>query len=334
MGKQLTKVKNKRKLKMKEGCIGCGGCMTLNCHFLTACADGTVTVKEGTYLRENDDMLSKLLQACPMELFELDEGAAVSDQDLIRQKLEILKQDASLKKPGAKDFAVNADEFFIPWPSAGGERRYNYTSDSAAEAAAMREFESKMYSQVNNYILQLITEYRIRYVKPYYTDDFSEGSVYAQNNRKVSDVLKEINVLFGNKFPDDFCEISVMPSNDLTWKMLRKGELISNELVSTVRSEYNYRPSDYSCYWRTDYMETIAGKNWRGDFKYKDMYCYYNLRDAFRECTADLTRAFGYAGSDIQRAALGHAEWLVEQYNKMLKDTLSKKIKQIENAIL
>ena len=114
--------------------------------------------------------------------------------------------------------------------------------------------------------------------------------------------------------------------------MLNKGQLISDELISHVKREFDYSASQYDCYWDWDDMEVYEGTDWRGRDKYKDKYCYRNIRKAFMELAKDLLNACGWAHNDLEYCATGHAEWLVEVYNRELNKVVTEKIKQIENV--
>lgn len=191
-----------------------------------------------------------------------------------------------------------------------------------------------MYSHIDTLILKVISEYRARMVKPYYSSEEIDGSVYALNNKKVSAILDGIKNILGNKLPDDFAAINVMPDGDVTWKMLNKGQLISDELISNVRHEFDYPSSQYDCYWDWDDMEVYDGTDWRGRTKYKNKYCYRDIYKAFMELSKDLLNACGWAHDDLENCATRHAEWLVEVYNRELGKVISEKINQIEKVMI
>ena len=114
--------------------------------------------------------------------------------------------------------------------------------------------------------------------------------------------------------------------------MLNKGQLVSDELISSVKHEFDYPSSQYDCYWDWDDAEMYDGKDWRGRYKFKDKYCYKNINRAFSELAKDLLNSCGWAHESLERSATGHAQWLVEVYNRELNKVITEKIKQIENG--
>ena len=69
-----------------------------------------------------------------------------------------------------------------------------------------------------------------------------------------------------------------------------------------------------------------------GNPKYKDRYCYQNIRAAFQELAKDLLTSCGYASDRIEKQAKDAVEWLVKLYNDELKKVIADKINQIEKA--
>lgn len=317
-------------LNINENCIQCGSCLGCGFDFLNSADDGTINVCPGTILKAEGEEIRVLKEVCPVDAFEL--SKTEDEESVLDNLLRQLKTHQGIPKPIKEQFKFNKDDYNIPIPFASGENRYEYSSSNAAERAALSEFERAMYSQINTIILRVITEYRIKMVKPFYSGLEEEGSVYAASNKKVSEILRGIKNIMGDKLPGDFAEVCIIPDRDTLdiWKMLNKGELISNELVSTVRNEFEYPSSQYDCYWTWDDMEVCVGTDWRGNLKYKDKYCYRDIYKAFRELAKDLLNACGWAHDDLEDAALRHADWLVRVYNERLMDCINQKIKMVE----
>lgn len=317
-------------LIINGNCIQCGSCLGCGYSFLKSAEDGSIVVLAGTILEDNGKEIVALNEICPVSAFEL-KSSAGKDKVLEHLIEELLKYNG-IKKPTESDFKFDKNSYSIPIPYASGENSYEYSSSSAAERAALREFERKMYSQIDNIILKIISEYRVNFVKPYYSSEEIDGSVYAINNKKVSEILSGIKSILGNKLPDDFASINVMPNRDDTWKMLNKGQLVSDELISCVKREFDYPASQYDCYWDWNDTEMYDGTDWRGRIKLKDKYCYRNINSAFNELAKDLLNSCGWAHDDLERSATRHAQWLVEVYNRELNKVITEKIKQIENG--
>lgn len=316
-------------LKIGESCIKCGSCLGCGVDFLNSANDGSITVKKGTILNKDSDEFKILKDVCPVDAFEINSSISNKKQ-LINSLIQELSDFKGIPMPTQKELAFNKEEYYISLPSASGEYRYEYSSDSAAEKAALYEFERAMYSRMDSIILKIITEYRVRHVKPYYTTDINEGSVYAKNNKIVGEMLQAIVDLSDGKLNASFADINIFPNNELDWKLLNKGELVSDECISAVRSEMDYTASDYSFKWDTDYREMPAGTDWRGNTKYKDKYCYKNVRYAFEELSKDILNACGYAHDRMESQAVQSSSWLVQEYNKALLKVIAEKINQIK----
>lgn len=317
-------------LKINKKCIQCGSCLGCGFDFLSSAPDGSICVSVGTIIDFQGKEIKVLNDICPVGAFEL--SRTEDKKSILKALLSELKTYKGISKPTKEQLKFNKDEYSIPIPQTSGEYRYEYSSSDAAERAALREFERVMYSQIDTIILRVITEYRVKVVKPYYSASLEDGSVYATSNKKVSEILKGIKNILGNKLPDDFAEVNIIPDRDTLdlWKMLNRGELISNELVSSVKREFDYPSSQYDCYWTWDDMEVYVGTDWRGNSKFKDKYCYKNIYDACRELAKDLLNACEWAHDDLEDAALRHTDWLVKVYNERLLDCIKKKVQMVE----
>ena len=321
---------NSTNLKINKNCNQCGSCLGCGYSFLSADTEGSIIVEPGTVLSVEGPEVKILQEICPVEAFEIRED--IDKSKILSELIQKLKEHSALAIPTKEDVKFNKDEYYIPIPSASGEYRYEYSSDSAAERAALHEFERTMYSKVDNIFLNIITEYRTRKIKPYYVGNIDQGSIYAKNNQEVSKLLKGINNVLGNKLSADFSVVNILPENDILglWKMLNRGELIAEDFISTAKQSFDYTSSSYDFKWNTDYMEVYEGTDWRGNSKYKDKYCYKDIRNAFEELAKDILFCCGLADSDIEERALDKVSCLVELYNKKLKELIDKKLQQIE----
>lgn len=325
-------ISQKCNLKVTDKCMKCGSCLGCGLSFLASSSDGSIVVQPGTILDKNSNEFKMLKDICPVDAFLLDESVGLADKKSILKSLVTeLKNYKGVSVPTADQFKFKKEDYSISYPTfANGEYRYDYPSHAKANSAAQREFESRMYSQIDSYILKVITEYRVKLVKPYYTSELSEGSVYAKSNQKVSEILKAIKDTYDGQLPNDFATVEIMPNRDDIWKMLNKGEAISDGLVSAVKSQFDYSASSYDMYWNTDDKEVWIGTNRRGDSKYKDKYCYYDVAKAFKALADDLLDACYWASDDIEWQAENNASYLVEIYNESLKQFIEEKLKYIK----
>ena len=326
-----TKGGLKYSLNISDKCEGCGICCVRYMDYFEELDDGRAKAKNKVVVLSGEEV-EKIVQLCPCGAISCEESKKNTKQQFMRL-LETLETYRA-KYPEKKQLAFRSDEYFISIPFASGENRYDYSSDSAANNAAGREFNNKMFSQINVYILKILTEYRIKYMKPYYSEREDENSYYVKCNKELSQILSEAADLLkseglGGSIPADFSKVAVFPNDDLVWKMLCNGEVMSSEMVSAIRSEYDSGPcssvNDYECYWDTDYTEVYAGTSFGRD-KYKDKYCYSNMREAFQELARDILSACHYRDDEIEERAIDLLKGIIDVYNQKLKNVLAPKI--------
>lgn len=327
-------------VQVTKECIKCGSCLGCGFDFVGSMDDGDIFIKEGTMLEEDSEEYKILKQVCPVGAFELIETAALTQQDFVTE-LEKLKN-YTARYPHRNKIAFNKSEYKIAIPSASGESKYEYSSYEAAQRAAEREIDSKMYSQINVIILNIITEYRIRYLKSFYSKSVEDNSFYVRCNKEISKILNRmVGVLKNNNLsddlPDNFSNIDIFPTDDIYWKMLNKGEIMSDEMISTVLKELRdvnrNNAYDYVCYCDYDEVEKNVGTDWRGNSKTRDRYCYKNVYKAFQELAQNLLDSCGYAHDEIEERALEIIRILIDEYNKLLKNELASKIAYLEEKI-
>ncbi|MDE6834016.1 MAG: ferredoxin [Ruminococcus sp.] len=308
-----------KKIKINEKCNQCGVCIVKCPAYFTEDSAGNVKVVSSS-VNETAELLSAV-RSCPEKAIEL--GAEVNVKTTIQEyisKLESLKSGITVTR---NDIAFNEAYTRNVYVPSAGVSGYSYRSSSQAERAGYDAFVSRCYSQVDNLILERITDYRVTEIKPYYTTDST--SVYSKNNQKIADVLKAVSVLVSSgKLSSDFCSFDIYPdTNDIVWKMLNRGEIIGDNFIGIVKREFSYSASEYKTYIDWDDME---------DYRGKSIYN-YNASDASRELGNDLGNALRYAKSDIEDGALSYIKGLVDSYNRNLKTCLEKKIAEIKKLV-
>lgn len=305
-----------RQLKINEKCNQCGICIVKCPAYFSEDSEGNVKAVSTSVNETNE--LKSAVESCPVKAIEL--GKEIDIKATIQEylnQLNALKSGITLTR---NDIAFNEAYTRTVYVPSAGMSGYNYKSSSQAERAGYDAFVSRSYSQIDKLILERITDYRVTEIKPYYTT--GSDSVYSKNNQKIADILKAISVAVGSdKLPADFCVVDVYPdTNDMVWKMLNRGEIVSDNYINMVRREFSYSASEYKCYIDWDDSE---------DYRGKDVYN-YNANEASRELGKDLGDALGWAKSDIEEATLGYVKGIVDSYNKNLKACLEKKIASVK----
>ena len=326
-----------KKLIVNEKCVGCGSCLGLGYEFLGSSQDGNIVVKENTVLSENSQEYLNLKKVCPVDVFELEAFGDVRQQFIT--EFEKLKY-YTAKHPKKESLKFQKEEYCIPIPSAVGEYKYEYSSESSAKNAARTEFDRKMYSKIDTLILKIITEYRVKYLQKYYIKE--DDGFFSICNKEISEILNNlVNILKlvnpSIEFPAGFSDVKVYPDKDFVWKMLNKGELMSDEMIQVVKSEFysnSYSSlSSYESYWDIEEREVADGTDWRGNTKYKDKFCYCNMREAFKELAKDILNSCYYVDNRIEDRAIELISGMIDVYNEQLQVELASKIEFFEKQM-
>lgn len=317
--------------KISDACVGCGMCFSSRPDLFKENQLGTAMVIDGAKAKDELEANS-IIKICPEHAINI-EKISGNDKQLAVSILEKIKNFSGCTLPTMKDIPFVKEEYSIDIPVASGEYRYEYSSDTTAEKAGLREFDSKMFSQIDNYILKIVTQYRVKHIKPYYSKEITEGSVYAKTNQQLAELLKSLKDFFGSSLLSDFDSVEVFPEKDTYWKMLNKGEILSDEMIPVIKRHFDQFLSDYECYIDSDDREVSAGTDLRGNTKYKDKYCYCHINQAFESLADDILSSCYYADDKIQERAFEIIKVLVDEYNKELEGFIKDRVQIAEREI-
>lgn len=319
-----------KKFSVSSNCISCGLC-TANSEFLTESSTGEAVPIPGKFISDAElDKANELVNICPAGALSIVEQKSVKNkEDFIKNAISKIQSITDLKEPSEKDFPWNSSEFHVPCYGATGQYCYEYSSNSSANSAAQREFSARAYSQMKPFALNLVMQYKSKYLAPYYVE--GAISVYEKKNAEIKMVLTEIagefESLFGENFSSNFTKFDVLPDNERNslLDMLRKDTLFSDEVAERIANKHQseFPISSYSMYWDTDSEEKYVGKGVFGD-KYKTMYCYSGVEKANEAFAKDMLWVAGYI--DINLTAYDKAVSLVRLYNASKKKAIEEKI--------
>lgn len=331
-------MESKMCLTITDECNCCGMCGVKYPDYFGEDAEGRASVKDGVLILDMEKS-AEVQKVCPVHAITA-EKEEKSIRQMLSDAVDNLKS-CKLAYPTEADIPFKKEEYHIPTPSAYGEFESKYSSESSANSAARKEFNRRMYSQIDSLILKVITEYRMKYIKPYYSKD--ETSVYTVCNKKVEEILRGICQILkagglAGDLPDDFVNVSVFPdeNKDSLWKLLNKGELISSEMVSSIRKEFDsesYRSlSSYETYWDTDCTQEYV-RGFFGGEELEDRYYYYSLWKAFDELAKDILNACYYEDDYIVEHASDIVQVLIDQYNYKLENLINVRIAYLDKKI-
>lgn len=330
-------------LMIGGSCIQCGGCLGLGYDFLDDDGTGRIIVRDGTYLGADDPEFAELQEVCPVGAFSLDTiRKKKSDAEQLEEVVTALRSWEGIPEvSGRQDIPFHIKEYSVSTTAdSPGAHSFKYSSESAALDAAEDEFDRIMYSKINTVILQILSEYRVKKLKPWFSMSEDDKSVYVNANNQVSEILDRAKRILGDRLPADFTSFDIRVANDVTFKMLGKGEVLGSSYVSNIREEFDgydwtgrshYR-MNFDTMDREDMVEK-KGLFGSSSYVYKTKYCYSGVGKACRELINDIKYAFDMKYDEIEESAAGWANQVVYVYNSRAKEAIQEKISLIEACL-
>ncbi len=317
--------------KINANCIGCGMCYAQYPNFFAERNDGTAKTIEGKLIDENVNT-QNIVSVCPNGVIEI---ISVTDdkKQLAMAAVHKLEAFKGCPIPTKKEIHFESSEYYVERPHRG-PREYEaiFSSSGAADRGALDDFIETMYSKVDNILLKIMTQYRTKYLRKYFTKNKNDGSVYAEINEKISEILMEIKNIVGSKLPDDYAKVEVDYGEDfdLYVKFYQRGEILTDELVNYAKKEFDYKASSYDCYWDTDSRDVMVRSY---PMKFKEKYYYDRMDNAYQELAKDILFVCHLADNDIEESAIYRIKCIVNIYNEKLKELLNKKIELAKKAL-
>lgn len=338
-----------KRFKISDKCNACGLCTAMT-DLIVSDEHGFACSVENMFTDgQKAEKIKEVIDICPVgAISEEDVGNTTKQgkEGLAELKNSLKNKLEGIKKPKITkdDIKFNADQYNAEVGEYNNSSSYEYNSDSAAEKAALREFDRGAYSQYRKIILSIFVQYKNDKLKPYYT--FDENSFYYKNNQNYVKVLKNILIEARNitnnqiNLPDSFANFRVFPGDDLD--ALNRDDIViglstfeEKSTQSGIMEEFHsgsYSSLDsYSMYVDTDDMEVYDGTDWRGNSKYKDKYRFLDVYKAVNEFVKDLKRAMKYV--NIDETAMYFLNMALESYFKSVDNEIKKKIEMFNKAV-
>ena len=324
-----------KKFKVSDKCICCGACIVAT-DLLVEDDEGKAKASDKGYI--SSDFLQKakeIVDSCPVNAISIVETGIASNtgkEGLIQLSnlLESKLREIEIVDVSSEAVKFDARKYNISYPYPRGQNRYTYSSSSKAVNAGFDEFKRIAYSQHGRFITDILVQYKIEKIRPYYI--FDESSYYYQINKRFEKVLNEFAteaeaLSNGNVvFPSNFSEFNVFPKKDCNIEFAASFEEF--QIQSQIMHELNdFAPLDsYKSGIDWDDMEVYAGTSLFGNEKYKDMYCYRDVEQVVAEFITDLKDAMNYLDDDIEYKAVSTINWCIRQYREKVNEQLIEKI--------
>lgn len=324
-----------KKVTVSGKCNACGLC-TIDQKYLEESSTGMAVAVSGKYISDNDlQQVEELVRNCPEGALSIvEEVLNMSKQDFVKNAVKQLESIAELGKPESSDFAFHKSDYSLQTQYPNGQYEFEYSSYEKANRAARNEFDRIAYSQIKVMALNVLTMYRSKCLAPYY--DLKSPNLYADNNKKIENILKEINgrykALFGESLGDKFETFEAYPdtSNCSVLEGLANNRYFSPHFASEVEASINseYPLSSYETYWDIDDREISECKGKVGTRSFRQVYVtkygYTNVQNAVKELAKDIINYISY--EDIKSSAYDYACSLIREYNYEMENKIRERI--------
>lgn len=319
----------------KSKCIACGLCTTSQ--YIEELSDGKVEPKGSGVLPFHEEAaFQEIIENCPENAIILQETVSKSPDEIIKLMHKKISE-FSLPIPQEKDFNfedkyINICLPFIP------DKYGEYSTYQKAKSAAKEAIDRAMFSKRKSIVQDIINNYRIDKLSPYYDYTESENNFFYSANKKAQTLLKEFisEIQATNKnitVPENLLIFqSRSPSAKKSYEMLWIKELILDQAgpIISELSDSCYSLSSYVDYCDINDSEEPDGTNLFGNTKWKRKYGYSNASSALKEIANDIKSACHWADNErIVEPAYTKVKHIIEEYTQTLQKELQNKADEL-----
>lgn len=340
--KEIKRSKTMKKFNVSEKCICCGACVAAT-DLLVENDEGKAKASDKGYI--SDDFMQQaeeIVKSCPVNAISIINAGISSDtgeKGLIQlaNLLEHKLKEIQISEISCKDVNFDAKNYPINCPYPNGQHKYIYSSSSKAVNAGFDEFKRIAYSQHGRFITDILVQYKIDKIRPYYI--FDESSYYYQMNKQFEKVLNnfanEAEALSDGKisFSNNFVKFDVFPKKDGNMEFASEFEefQIQSQIMHELHDFASLDSYKSSIDW--DDMEVYAGTSLFGNEKYKDMYCYQDVYEVVEEFITDLKDAMNYMDDVIEEKAVSTINWCIKPYKEEVNKQIIEKVNEYKRII-
>ena len=330
-------------LKIDEKkCTACGTCLAFAA-YITEGENGKAKVIPGKKLRTEDEKNAReVAELCPEQAIQLQDVnlkrlTAAEKEKLVKGLKEKLSSIA-IPMPGRADFAFDekkykfTSEIHILYLTGDGD--YRYKSESAAEDAGWREFNNEYYSQIEQFAMEILSQYGIDKVAKYY--DLSENGIYAKWNHEFENVLKEVAdqlKVYQEEIslPADFYTFAVFPSIAEEYKdmgPMRFGYKVAEQMKNDECSD--------SDWYKRRYIDTDYTTEEEEGFLFnhtKTRYCYKFDKSICKDFKSDIMAQIDSILSDHDDFYPAYIGFRVKDYQSNVERMIEEKCKILSDAL-
>lgn len=245
--------------------------------------------------------------------------------EFIKERIDRILENSYCERITPEELSLDISENNIPYTVARGSSSYMYASPRAALKDAECELKRNTFDQINKINAKVITDFKCKLIKPYYSSDVGESFFNIIN----SWVTKELNILRNiiGEEEFDFSVVDVFPTESIVWKMLNDNILLADEMVEMLTTGFEYSISDYIHFIDTDSLNVSDGKNRNGEYKFVTRYQYKNVDKAIKEFRIDYANHLKAKEIIIKERFCEVCNWIIDDYNSMLRKELENRLR-------
>lgn len=336
-----------KQIKVNGNCSGCGLC-TVNCSYLQENADGNAEFIAGKSISDNDlEAVKKVISECPQDALKLVDTSSTNKKgkEGVQEIIAKLKKECesfNVPRITERDIPFRAKDYPIPIPHTNKGYRSDYGSYGSARSAAKEEID-RLCCSTSAYrpmLKKVFVEYKVKYLKPYYTTTDTEESAYFKYNCQIRELLAntytEITEIAGDIIHENWKNFEVQLSKyDGYVDALRCFEDRSeNSGIITQLKEMGFHSAEhYISDISIEYDEEYCGEGMFGKSKYKKKYYFTEFSEAAGNYIDNLTWAISMQEYDITEDVTQNVNWTLECFEKKVKEELNKKISELEGCL-
>jgi len=328
-----------KKIVIDNKCNCCGLCFTGN-NFLDETPEGKAIPKGAGILTDSDiEEFRMIVNNCPINAISLVDVIKKTSDEIKDMINELRKIQA--KNPEKKEIEFDFNEINVNIPYSVKEGYYEYNSESGAKSAAKDEIDRLMYSQRLSIIQNILVQYKSNKLRHYFKYEKDERNYFYENNLRIEKLLIEIigeikNINHNFSIPSDISKFDVRPVNNIRVEMIEKSwweQGKANMVMNDMSGQY-YTLKWYAENCDTDDMEEYAGTGVFGRDIFRRIYCFKGTNEVFKEIAKDINDSCkSIIGNEVINDAYSLILGIIDDYNKVLKIELNKKIDALLNLV-
>lgn len=338
-----------KKFAVSKACNACGECM-IRTDLLIEDESGFAVPVADKYIRDSDLLKAEKTAAlCPMKALSIVESTTTVDLDALPAEMVKLLNAVKISDICRSEIEFKKEDYSIHIGYDSNEGRFEYSSRRSAESAGESNFEHIFWNHRQDYALSVLTQYKSKFLRPYYDFENITDTYYAKISRKIETILSRIKAesmaLTNGRLclPDDFTKFC--PETDQDFQScfaiycLKDTDGVSyvQELLDRMERDKDNRRSHYTDQICSNEHVKVVGKNWLGD-KTKTTYNYINVNKLGRRLADNILHNLDCCSVTcnmrcVDDFSTDNVNSAIDNYRQLAKKEMDKKVQEFEAAV-